>query len=87
MAFASALSAKKGYLPAEDKKRILKLLQTLNLSTRLQFDGAKVLDALKKDKKRERDQIHFVLLQRIGHAVIEKLTFEELASVIHEINS
>jgi 3-dehydroquinate synthase len=37
-----------------------------------------VLNALTKDKKRQGDKIHFVLLSRIGKAVIEDIPIEEL---------
>jgi 3-dehydroquinate synthetase len=45
------------------------LLKKLKLPTRLELDGERVLDALRKDKKRNGDSIDFVLLSHISHAV------------------
>jgi 3-dehydroquinate synthase len=44
-----------------------------------------VLDAVRKDKKREGEEINFVLLQGIGQAVVEKISMKELETVISEM--
>jgi len=85
MVIASALSEKRGHLPAEDTKRVESLLKKLGLPTRLQLNGEKVLEALRKDKKRESENIHFVLLQSLGHAIVEKVSIKELETVIEEM--
>lgn len=85
MLVASALSAKRGHLAAEDAERIEELLKKLKLPTRLELDGERLLDALRKDKKRKGDSIDFVLLSDIGHAVVEKISMRELEAVVHEI--
>ena len=59
-------------------RRIETLLNRLNLPTRIDFNGQQVMDALAKDKKRESDLIKFVLLEKIGKAVIQDITIEEL---------
>ncbi|NIR17324.1 MAG: 3-dehydroquinate synthase, partial [Desulfobacterales bacterium] len=78
MVAASALSEKKGYLSREDKERIEALLKKFQLPTRVQLDGKRLLDAVRKDKKREGEKINFVLLQGIGKAVVEKISMKEL---------
>ena len=85
MLVASALSVKRGYLPVEDSKRIEGLLKKLKLYPRLQLDWEMVLDALKKDKKREGDRINFVLLHGIGNAIVKAILIEELEDVINFI--
>jgi 3-dehydroquinate synthase len=85
MLVASALSKKRGYLPPEDAGRIEELLEKLKLPTRLQLDGARVLDALRKDKKRKRESINFVFLHGIGNAVVEELSIRELEALVNEI--
>jgi 3-dehydroquinate synthase len=85
MVVASALSAKRGHLSVEGTERIEELLKKLKLPTRLQLDGGKVVDALRKDKKRAGDSIHFVLLHGIGSAVIEEISIEELEAVVHDL--
>jgi 3-dehydroquinate synthase len=82
MVIASVLSRRRGYLSREGAKRIEGLLETLKLPTRLPFDRGSMLDALRKDKKRDGDRINFVLLRAIGHAVVEKISIKELETAI-----
>ena len=82
---ATALSVKRGQLPVEDAKRIEQLLEKMKLPTRFQLDRQRVLDALQKDKKREGDNIHFVLLHGLGNAVVEEISMKELADVVNEV--
>ena len=42
------------------------------------FDKDAVLEALGKDKKRENDNVHFVLLNGLGHTVITDISLAEL---------
>lgn len=75
---AARLSLQKGYINSDDFERIQKALQDLGLPVTLDFDKLKVLDALLKDKKREQDVIHFILLETIGDAVVEPIHVDEL---------
>jgi len=85
MVVASAISVNRGILSAEDAKRIEQLLRKSGLPTRIGFKGEPVLDALKKDKKRQGDQIHFVLLKGIGNAVVQQISIKELETAISEL--
>jgi 3-dehydroquinate synthase len=78
MVIASALSVKRGFLPAKDEERIKNLLQNLRLPTHLKADRKMVLDALKKDKKRQGDRIYFVWLNEIGNAFVDRIPMGEL---------
>ena len=78
MMMAAELSVHKGLLAPSVFDRIRNLLQRLNLPTQLKYDRAAVLDALRKDKKRERDEIYFVLLEEIGKTVIAPIGIREL---------
>ncbi|MCP4107598.1 MAG: 3-dehydroquinate synthase [Desulfobacteraceae bacterium] len=82
MVVASNLSVKKGLLRAKDAERIEELLRKLKLPVRFQIDREKVLDALRKDKKREGDSINFVLLKNVGSAIVEEISIKELDDVI-----
>jgi 3-dehydroquinate synthase len=85
MVSASALSVQKGYLTKEEALRIEALLKNLKLPTKIQLDKTKVLDALKRDKKREGGLINFVLLKSIGNAVVEEISINELEGMIDEL--
>ena len=78
MVVASELSVKKGFLSPEEAGRIERLLQRLGLPIALSIDRKKVLEVLRKDKKREGDEIHFVYLQGLGHAIVKKTPFSDL---------
>jgi 3-dehydroquinate synthase len=82
MVVASELSVKKGYLHPDHAQRIKSLLRSLKLPTRIQADRKKVLDALRKDKKRQRDNIYFVLLEDIGKSFVDKISITELDNIL-----
>jgi 3-dehydroquinate synthase len=82
MCAAARLSEKRSLLLDEDRTRIERLIAELNLPTQIQTDRGKVLEAMTRDKKREGDSIHFVLLNGIGNAVIEEITIKELEEAL-----
>ena len=83
MAIAAALSVKKGLLTSEEDKRLRTLLNNLKLPTYFGLEPKAVVNAIAKDKKREGNWIHFVLLNGIGSAIMDKISVEELEDVIH----
>ena len=83
MAIAAALSVKKGLLTAAEDQRLRALLKKLNLPTHVGSETKAVVHALAKDKKREGNWIHFVLLNGIGSAKVDKFTLAELEDAIH----
>ena len=85
MVVASAFSAIRNHLPYEDSERIEALLRKLKLPTKIKLDRERVLDALRKDKKRKMDSIQFVFLQGIGNAVVEEISIKELDNVVNFI--
>jgi len=87
MVFASELSKRRAYLQAEDVTRIETLLKKLKLPVRLRIDRERVLDALRKDKKREGDSMNFVLLETIGQAFVEKIPIRELETAMSEVKN
>jgi 3-dehydroquinate synthase len=85
MMLAADLSVRKGLLSQTARLRIQSLLQRLGLPTTIDFDRHAVIDALKKDKKRERDEIHFVLLREIGKTVIAPIGVRELGEWLMDV--
>ncbi len=85
MAFAASLSVKKGLLSSGEEQQLLTLLNNLKLPITVAIDKKKVIDAINKDKKREGEGIHFVLLDGIGKAVIEEISISELNSALREV--
>jgi len=85
MVVATNLSAKRGLLSKKDAKRIETLLARLELPVTLDLDRKKMIDAIKRDKKREGDKIDFVLLDSVGHAILEKISIKELEEVVFDL--
>jgi len=82
MVLAAHLSQRRGLITAGETDRMRALLRQLNLPVRMAFEREAVLEALGKDKKREGDHVHFVLLEGIGRAVIEPIPLAELRAVL-----
>ncbi len=78
MAAAVRISESKGLLTQAEAKRILLLLKNMRLPAGINADKKQLFDAMKRDKKREGKGIHFVLLNRIGRAVIEEIDLKDL---------
>lgn len=78
MLIAARLSRTKRFIRDYDLERIQNVLEELNLPTEMDFDKTAVLKALMKDKKREQDSIHFILLESVGNAIVEKISVQEL---------
>jgi 3-dehydroquinate synthase len=85
MAISAGLSKKNGTLTEKDVERIERLLNYFQLPTKLEGDRKAIIDAICKDKKREGENIHFVLLDGIGNSLIEKIKIEELQEVLFDL--
>lgn len=83
MVLASALSVKKGLLPAQEDRRLRDLLAKLQLPNHFASNPQHILDAVTKDKKRAADRIHFVFLNGMGNAIVEPIAIEELKEVLY----
>jgi len=76
MAYASSLSQKMNGF--KDANRVVSLLEKYGLPTFTQFDKDKVINVLKMDKKKTKDSINFILLEKIGKAVIKPISIQQL---------
>jgi len=85
MAAACRLSLKKRILSRQTGERVIRLIGNFNLPVRIRIDRKALLDALRRDKKREGGNIHFVLLQDIGRAVIEPVSLDELEAMVADL--
>lgn len=59
-------------------ERLTGLLEKYELPTYAHFARDKVIQILKMDKKKEKDYINFIMLERIGKAVIEPISVQTL---------
>lgn len=85
MVMAAKISYEKGLIDSSILERLKDLIKTYNLPTTVDIDKNLIFDAIKKDKKRESDQIRLILLNGLGNAVIEKLTFDDAEILIEKV--
>jgi len=76
MAYATSLSQKLNGL--QNAHRVVGLLDQYGLPTFAQFDKDKVINVLKMDKKKTKNSINFILLEKIGKALITEISIQQL---------
>jgi 3-dehydroquinate synthase len=83
MTYASRISQQlNGF---KDTARVANLLVKYGLPVHAEFDRQKVFDVLKMDKKREKTEMNYVLLEKIGKGVIRSIPVDELETIIKEL--
>ncbi len=85
MVLAASLSVKKGLLTQNEADRITALLAMYKLPTRITWERAAILDALKRDKKRKGESIQFVLLEAIGKSVFVDISIVDLDQALDSL--
>lgn len=86
MVLATGLSEGMGLLAAEEGERIRKLIGAMGLPHSINLDHGEVLRTMKRDKKREGDDINLVLLDKIGHAVTRRISYTELEKLLYDLH-
>jgi len=85
MVIAARISKSMDLLTEKGKNRILSLLNRLKLPTNIPLQKSELIDATRKDKKREGEFVHFVLLSGIGKTEVVKLSYKKLEEHIHDL--
>lgn len=85
MCLAARLSVVKSKLSDFEAKRLAKLIENMKLPVSLDLNMNKLFDAMKKDKKREGGDIHLVLLEGLGNAVVENFNYKYLEGIINDL--
>ncbi len=81
MTYASLLS--RSLLGFKEPERVLQLIGKYDLPTFADFDRNEVFEVLKMDKKRERKDINYILLEKIGKGVIRKIPLEQVRELFN----
>jgi 3-dehydroquinate synthase len=84
MQFACALSQQVCGLDERVLPDLRNLMQRYLLPTSLRFDISQVMHILQMDKKRDKDTVDFVLLERLGKACIRPLPFSTVAQGLEQ---
>ena len=82
MCAAADISVRLGRLSRDACRELKDLLTALGLPTTTTYRPSELLEALRRDKKRQADRVRFVLLADIGRAEVVSLTFEELSDLL-----
>jgi 3-dehydroquinate synthase len=85
MVAAARISEKLSGLPVEQTDRLIRLINDYQLPVTLASNKEEVFNIFKLDKKRERDAIHFVLLEEIGKALTQAVPITELKQLLEEL--
>jgi 3-dehydroquinate synthase len=85
MLIEARLSLARGLLNAIDITRIESILGFFGLPLTINGDKGPIMDAIRKDKKREGNYIHSILLEGIGRARIERIAISEIEELIDDM--
>ena len=66
--------------------RVMRVLEKYGLPVTAEYDKGKAFDVLKMDKKRERDSISYVLLEKIGKGIVKNISLEEVKRLLELFN-
>ena len=64
---------------------LVALLEKYGLPTYASFNIAKAISILQKDKKKTKDAVHYILLEKIGKGVIQTIPFVTLEKIFKGI--
>jgi len=82
MMMAARLSHNRHMLDQKSVDRLADLLSAFHLPIESQINSRRITDALARDKKREGDAIHFVLLESLGRAMVQAIPISELQKLM-----
>ncbi len=85
MVAACRLSWLKGLLSKEAMQRVVQLITQFNFPISVRIDPEILKTAMRRDKKREGEKVHFVFLQDIGQAVVKPISLRELEADLKDL--
>lgn len=85
MVMACMISEK--YQNFKDTNRVVKLIKKYGLPVHQSYNAKKVIDIMKADKKKVKDVINYVLLQKIGKAVAQPIPISEIEDMFKQLES
>lgn len=66
-------------------EKVVSVLEKYNLPTYASFNKQKVFDVLKMDKKRERKEMNYVLLEKIGKGIVKAVSLKQLEKIVQDL--
>lgn len=65
--------------------KVVKLLEQYGLPTYASFNKMKAIEVLKMDKKRERKEMNYILLEKVGKGLVKSIPVRQLESIIKKL--
>jgi 3-dehydroquinate synthase len=65
--------------------RVVQVIKKYNLPVLAEFDKQKVFDVMRMDKKKEKKQLNFIFLEKIGTAVVKPVPVSKLEKFIQSL--
>jgi len=66
----------------QEQERLDRLIAKYKLPYKIIYDRISTLEFMLQDKKRNAEEVNYILLKRIGEAIIQPISFEKLKSII-----
>ncbi|MBA3674812.1 MAG: 3-dehydroquinate synthase [Chitinophagaceae bacterium] len=85
MAVACKISGDIKSFSSKEKERVLALLKKYHLPVDLGFDKEKVWEVLLMDKKKSGDTMNFILLNKIGDAIVKPIPLDQLKNLFNKV--
>lgn len=85
MMLAAKTSVNLGMIDKEVISHLENLLVCGGLPVGMDFDPDLMLETMKKDKKRRKNNMDFILLEDIGKAVIKEVPLKNISSLLHDL--
>ena len=85
MILAADLSVFLGMLTTSAKDRLQNLLIRTGLPVNPDQNPLEILNFMRLDKKREGNEINFILLEKLGKATIQKIGLNKLEDILHDL--
>jgi len=84
MVAACKLSEELNHFDTTEKQRVKHLIEKYQLTSSISFDKESIWDTLKMDKKRVSNEMNFILLNKIGEAIIKPIPMQQLEKLISQ---
>jgi 3-dehydroquinate synthase len=75
------------YQSFKDTNRVVELIKKYGLPVHQSYNAKKIIEIMKADKKKVKDVINYVLLQKIGKAVVQPIAINEIENIIKQLES
>jgi 3-dehydroquinate synthase len=66
-------------------EKVVKVLEQYGLPTYASFNKKKAIEVLKMDKKRERKEMNYILLEKVGKGVVKSIPVTQLEKIIQAL--